>query len=94
MRTMMVLVLAMTLGLLACGDGKKICTQAADQYEGCVAKVLGAEMAKLARSKREAGIEACADDKDTIAMYKKCLPEKDCTKFLKCLEDYAKQNGP
>jgi hypothetical protein len=89
MRPIVLLALPLTLGLLACGDGKKVCTQAADQYERCVEKVLGAEMAKMARSKREAGIEACADDKDTIAMYRKCLPEKDCTKFLKCLEDYA-----
>ena len=89
MRSILLLVLTLTAGVLGCGDGKKLCTQAADQYEGCVGKVLGAEMAKMARSKREAGIEACADDQDTIAMYKKCLPEKECTKFLKCLEDYA-----
>lgn len=92
---MRTLLLIAPLGLLAaCGDGKKVCTEAADRYEGCIAKVVGAELAAHARSKRKEGIAACAKDTRTVKMYRACLPEKDCEKFLKCLEDYAAKHGP
>lgn len=94
---LLILVLAAALGALALSVtacNGKICEKAAKQYTGCVEKILGPEMAKMANSKQEAGIEACKKDKATQKMYKKCLPQKDCNKFMKCLEDYARKHGP
>lgn len=85
---------ALLCGPLAGCDGKAICEKAAKKYVGCVEKKLGKEMADMARSKQKEGIKACKEDKKTQKMYKKCLPEKDCDKFMQCLMDYAKKEGP
>lgn len=82
------------LVLVAAGCSGKICEKAAKKYTDCVEKKLGPQMAKLARSKQEAGIEACKKDDKTQKMYKKCLPEKSCDKFMDCLMDYARKEGP
>ena len=83
-------VVALALG--ACGG--KVCEKAAKQYTGCVEKILGKEAAQMAKSKQKEGIEACKKDDRTQKMYKKCLPHKDCKKFMDCITDYAKNHGP
>ncbi|MBA2541371.1 MAG: hypothetical protein H0V17_17150 [Deltaproteobacteria bacterium] len=82
--------------LLACSKGhnKEVCKQAADHYGACVKKTLGDEMYQLVKSKEKEGIEQCTGDDKTVAMYEKCLPEKDCDKFNECILDYARANGP
>lgn len=89
-----ILVLAGVVSLMgACGgDAKKVCNRAYDKYVTCVEKVVGKELAQVARQKKN--IDACAKDKRTVKMYKHCLPVKDCEKFMKCLTDYARTHGP
>lgn len=91
------LIAMLGMGLLfgtaaACGD--KVCEKAAKRYTECVEETLGKEAAKMARAKEKAGIEACKKDKKTQKMYKKCLPEKTCDKFMKCILSYAAKHGP
>lgn len=83
--------LALLAGPACKGDAKKVCNQAFEKYVTCVEKTVGPELAKMARQKKD--IEACAKDERTVKMYKKCLPVKDCEKFMKCLEDYVKSGG-
>ena len=79
---------------LACGKkGDKLCKEAAARYTGCVAEILGQEMADMARSKQADGIKACSADKKTQAMYEKCLPGAGCQQFMECLESYARETG-
>lgn len=87
--------LPLVLALAACGgsrEAKKVCAEAGEKYASCVAEILGPEMAAMARSKD--GVAACARDDKTVAMYKKCLPETDCRKFMDCLEAYARNSQP
>ncbi len=87
---------ALSFSLFACSKAhnKEVCKQAADQYSECVKKMLGADMYQLVKSKEKEGIEQCTGDDKTVAMYEKCLPEKDCDKFNACMLDYAGANGP
>jgi hypothetical protein len=87
--------LVVVVALAACkgrGDAKKVCEEAGTKYASCVEEILGPEMAAMARSKD--GVAACSRDDKTVAMYKKCLPETDCTKFMDCLEGYAQDTLP
>ncbi len=87
--------LGLVVALAACGgsrEAKKVCEQAGEKYATCVQEMLGPEMAAMARGKD--GVAACARDDKTVAMYKKCLPEADCTKFMDCLEGTARDAQP
>lgn len=87
--------LALTVILAACGGSKAdraVCERAADKYEVCIGELLGEEAKKMVHDKRDIG--ACATDDKTVEMYKTCLRETDCTKFLDCTTDYAAEHGP
>ncbi len=88
------LLLALSLAACSKGKNKEVCKQAAEHYGTCVKQILGDEMYQMVKAKEAEGIPACAGDDKTVAMYEKCLPEKDCDKFMKCIEDYALANGP
>ena len=74
------------LAALALAD---TCEDAADRYEGCIAEVLGSEMANTAKSKRTEGIAACRKDDKTQQLYVTCLPKPDCPDFMECLTTTA-----
>jgi hypothetical protein len=78
--------------LIACGDKhhENVCKQAFTKYTTCVKDILGSDAEKLASSKED--IAGCAHDDKTVAMYTKCLGETDCTKFMNCLETYARDS--
>ncbi len=85
------------LALSACGDSKpsaentKICKQAAKRYVTCTEETLGKGAADMVRSKK-GGIEACAKSQRTVDWYKnKCLPTKNCKKFMDCTMELASQ---
>ena len=87
--------LVLVVALAACkgrGEAKKVCEEAGKKYVSCVREIVGPEMAALAEGKD--GVDACSRDDKTVAMYKKCLPETECTKFMDCIEDYARDSQP
>lgn len=86
--------LAIFFSVWTAGCDSKVCEKAAKKYAGCVEKILGKEMAAMAKSKEKEGIAACRKDSKTQKMYKKCLPVEDCQKFMDCLEEYARKHGP
>ncbi len=88
--------LLVTLSLAACSKAKnkELCQTAADRYTTCVKKMLGDEMYEIVKAKEREGVEQCAGDDRTVAMYEKCLKETDCEKFQSCLLEYAAANGP
>jgi hypothetical protein len=94
MRHVTVLVLCLAAAACSKGHNKEVCKQAADHYGTCVKQMLGDEMHQMVKAKEKDGIEQCTGDDRTVAMYEKCLPEKDCDKFMSCIQDYALANGP
>lgn len=87
--------LVVVVVVAGCGgsrEARKVCEAAGEKYASCVQEILGPEMAAMARSKD--GVAACARDDKTVAMYKKCLPEADCKKFMDCLEGSAVDAQP
>jgi hypothetical protein len=75
-------------------DAAAICKKAASRYIGCMEELLGKEAGELAKQKQDEGIPACIKDQMTVAMYRKCLPMKDCPAFQKCISDFAKTTDP
>lgn len=83
------------LGLLAGAckgktEAKQVCERAKTRFEGCVREALGPEGAAMARAAPD-GLEACAKDDKTVAMYERCLPRETCDAFVNCLEDTARE---
>jgi hypothetical protein len=88
---MILLVLALS-GCSGSKEAKATCEKAADKYEQCIGEILGPEGRKMVAEKRDIG--ACAGDDGTVEMYKTCLPQRSCDKFMDCIEDYALAHGP
>jgi hypothetical protein len=80
--------------LIACGSkhDENVCKLAFTKYTTCVKEILGSDAEKLADSKED--IAGCAHDAKSVAMYTKCLGETDCTKFMNCLETFARDSTP
>lgn len=86
---------AVAVALAACkggGEARKVCAEAGEKYVRCVQEILGPEAAAFARSKD--GVAECTRDDKTVQMYKQCLPVADCTQFMACAEDYARDSLP
>jgi hypothetical protein len=87
--------LAFLLLAAACGgksgDARKVCERAAAKYEACIGEILGPEAKAMAAGKD--GVAACAADRETVAMYKACLPVAECGPFLDCLEAYVARSA-
>src|ERR1051326_5843310 len=82
------------LVLVACGkSGRAVCDKAATRFEGCITEVLGADAAKALHG-RDLGVDACAKDDKTVAMYRECLPKNTCTEFMDCMEGFAREAQP
>jgi hypothetical protein len=82
------------LALAACsGKSRAICDQAATRFESCINETLGPEFANMLHG-REQGVDACAKDDKTVAMYRECLPKTTCSEFLDCMEGFAHDHAP
>jgi hypothetical protein len=81
--------------LAACGgkSGRAICEKAATRFEGCVKETLGTDFANMLHGK-DLGIDVCAKDDPTVAMYRECLPKTTCTEFMDCMEGFARDHAP
>jgi hypothetical protein len=80
--------------LAACGkSGRAVCEKAATRYESCVKEVLGADFANMLHGK-DLGIDVCAKDDKTVAMYRECLPKATCNEFMDCMEGFARDQAP
>ncbi len=90
---MKAIVVCCGLVLLGCGNkpAREICEEAASHFERCVGDVFGTEMKEAARDHREIG--TCANDAETVKMYEKCEPQRDCQHYLDCLDGYVSGHG-
>jgi hypothetical protein len=89
--------LFIALALAACSKtnkNKEVCQQTAEQYAACTKAMLGEDMYQLVKSKEKEAVELCTGDHKAVAMYEKCLLEKDCGKFNSCMVDASLAKGP
>ena len=78
----------------ACGkSGRAVCEKAATRYESCIKEVLGADFANMLHGK-DVGVDVCAKDDKTVAMYRECLPKATCNEFMDCMEGFARDHAP
>lgn len=75
-------------------DNRELCTRAATQYSKCVGELLGPEARAIVEDNDHDGVAACASDDQTVALYRKCLPETSCNAFMDCMTDYASATAP